>query len=69
MASLVRARNELVRVSVQLDPPNTIGRPRRMSTVETIQLIMYMCRAGCPWSPLVQSETPRLHWSSEFLSF
>lgn len=52
MSSLVRARNELVRVAIQLDPPNTIGRPRRMSTVDTIQSIMYMCRAGCPWSML-----------------
>ena len=23
-----------------------------MSTVDTIQLIMWMCRAGCPWSML-----------------
>ena len=46
MAAIVRARNELVRVAVKLDPPRTIGRPRRMSTVDTIQLIMWMCRAG-----------------------
>ena len=52
MAAIVRARNELVRVAVKLDPPRTIGRPRRMSTVDTIQLIMWMCRAGCPWSML-----------------
>ena len=50
MAAIVRARNELVRVAFALDPPQTIGRPRRMSTLETIQLIVYMCRAGCPWS-------------------
>ena len=30
----------------------SLGRPRRMSTVDTIQLIMWMCRAGCPWSML-----------------
>lgn len=52
MAAIVRARNELVRVAFALDPPQTIGRPRRMSTLETIQLIVYMCRAGCPWSML-----------------
>ena len=52
MAAIVRARNELVRVAVKLDPPRRIGRPRRMSTVDTIQLIMWMCRAGCPWSML-----------------
>jgi len=52
MAAFVRARNELVRVALELDPPRTIGRPRRMSTLETIKLIMYMCRAGCPWSML-----------------
>ena len=52
MAAIVRARNELIRVAIQLDPPNTFGRPRRMSTADTIQLIMYICRAGCPWSML-----------------
>ena len=41
-----------MRVAFELDPPQTIGRPRRISTLETIQLIMYMCRAGCPWSML-----------------
>ena len=52
MAAIVRARNELVRVAVKLDPPRTIGRLRRMSKVDTIQLILWMCRAGCPWSML-----------------
>ena len=51
MAAIVRA---LTRKSSHRknDPPRTIGRPRRMSTVDTIQLIMWMCRAGCPWSML-----------------
>jgi len=52
MTAVVRARNELVRVAFELDPPQTIRLPRRMSTLETIKLIMYMCRAGCPWSML-----------------
>lgn len=52
MAAVVRARNELVRVAIQIDPPKAIGRPRRLSTIDVIQLIMYMCRAGCPWSML-----------------
>ena len=36
------------------DPPPApaAGRPRRMSTVDRIELIMWMCRAGCPWSML-----------------
>jgi hypothetical protein len=50
MAAIVRARNELVRVAFELDPPQTIGRPRRMSTLETIQLIMYM------WPPASRNE-------------
>ena len=51
MAAIVRALN---RKSSHRkgDPPRTIGRPRRMSRVDTIQLIMWMCRAGCPWSML-----------------
>ena len=52
MAAIVRARNEVVRVAVKLEPPRTIGRPIRMSTVDTIQLIMWTCRAGCRWSML-----------------
>ena len=50
--AVVRARNELVRVAIQIDPPKAIGRPRRLSTIDAIQLIMYMYRAGCPWSML-----------------
>ena len=41
MAAIVGARNELVRLAVKLDPPRPIGRPRRMSTVDTIQLILW----------------------------
>ena len=52
MAAVVRARNELVRVALQIDHPKTLGRPRRLSTIDFIQLIMHMCRAGCPWSML-----------------
>jgi len=41
MAAVVRARNELVRVAIQIDPPKAIGRPRRLSTIDAIQLIMF----------------------------
>ena len=37
MASLVRARNKLVRVAIQLDPPNTIGDKNELVSV-AIQL-------------------------------
>ena len=45
MAAVVRARNELVRVAIQIDPPKAIGRPRRLSTINAIQLIMYKDKA------------------------
>jgi transposase len=52
MESMTRARNEIFRLACQLDPPKRLGRHRKMTTLETVIAICYMCRAGCPWSML-----------------
>ena len=48
----IAARNELLRVAIQVDAPKSRGRPRALSTIESLDRIMYVCRSGCQWSQL-----------------
>jgi transposase len=48
----VQAKNEILRRVLSVDLPSHRGRPRSLSTVETLERILYICRTGCQWSQL-----------------
>ena len=48
----VQARNEILRRVIAVDTISHRGRPRNLSTVETLERILYICRTGCQWSQL-----------------
>ena len=48
----VEARNELARCVLAADAPKTRGRPRRLSTIQALDCILFVCRTGCQWSSL-----------------
>ena len=48
----VRARNELARLAIAIDVPNTCGRPRKLTTIDAIDRIFHVCRTGCQWAEL-----------------
>ena len=43
-------QNELARLVLMSDVPKVRGRPRKVSTVEVLQSIFYVCKTGCQWS-------------------
>jgi hypothetical protein len=48
----VQVKNEILRRVLSVDLPSHRGRPRSLSTVETLGRILYICRTGCQWSQL-----------------
>lgn len=46
------ARNEILRRVLTVDVISHRGRPRSLSTIETLERILYVCRTGCQWSQL-----------------
>ena len=52
MALPTIVRNELARLAYLYDMPRGRGRPRKLSTLQTLSCIFYVCRTGCQWSEL-----------------
>jgi transposase len=48
----IEAKNELLRRVLAVDIPFSKGRPRKFTSAQTLERILYMCRTGCQWSQL-----------------
>jgi putative transposase len=61
------ARNELARLILRFDVPSGRGRPRKVSNIEVLDRVFYLCRTGCQWSEL---PCPRdVHYKTVFHRF
>ena len=48
----VACKNELVHIIFRRDVISKTGRPRKLSTIQALNCIFFICRTGCQWSEL-----------------
>jgi len=48
----VACKNELVHLIFRHDVISKTGRPRKLSTIQALNCIFFICRTGCQWSEL-----------------